>query len=91
MLAVHVDDMIFAGKNACCDRLNKHINKCFPTKDLVYLTHYSGFSSIRDRSNNYSALSQEAYIDILLKHFKISKSTPLPAAPYADAPRRVEQ
>ena len=88
MLAVHVDEMIVAGNSADCDRLHKHLNKRFPTNNLGNLTHYTGCTFKRDRERRTITICQEAYIERLLERFDVTKSSPLPAAPYADSSRR---
>lgn len=86
MLAVHGDDMIVAGSSADCYGLYKHLNKRVQTKHLGGLTHYTGCSFKSDQQNKSITVPQKAYVDRLLKPLKISKTSPLPAAPCADAP-----
>jgi len=81
ILAVHVDDMIIAGKKADCDRLRDSLAKTFPTKNLGELSWYMGCLFERDRIKGTLKISQPAFVDVMLERFNVQSESPLPACP----------
>lgn len=76
-IAVYVDDLLIAGpskeeiqelKNALSDR--------FQMTDLGPCSHYLGMVVTRDRKNRTIRLSQNAYIEKILKDFGMSEAKP---------------
>ncbi|GJW74595.1 retrotransposon protein, putative, ty1-copia subclass, partial [Tanacetum coccineum] len=52
----------------------KHPNKCFSMKDLGEAAYILGIKIIRDRSKRLIALSQSAYLEKILKKFRMENS-----------------
>lgn len=91
MLQVHIDVMIVTGSSAHYTHYHKHQKKRFLINDSGDLTHYTDCNFKLNRQNNPISFSQEAYIDRLLELFTSFESSPLPATPHANAPRKKEQ
>nr|GEW90420.1 hypothetical protein [Tanacetum cinerariifolium] len=51
-----------------------YIGKCFSMKDLGYATYILGIKIYRDRSRRLIGLSQDAYLDKILKRYRIDGS-----------------
>lgn len=91
MLATHVDNMIIAGSSTDRDRLHECLNECFQTKKKNgNLTHDTGGSLKRERRKDSIVVSQEACIDRVLERFKLTMTSPVPAAPYLGTSCREE-
>ena len=74
-LILYVDDILIIGKHIpMLQDVKSHLGKCFAMKDLGEAAFILGIKIYRDRSKRLFRLSQSAYIDKILKHFKIEIS-----------------
>ena len=83
-MAVHVDDMVVAGKADDCNSLCKFLNKSFPTNNLGQLKHDTGCAFMRDKDFGTLKITQIACIDKLTDRCNITKTSPTPACPSVD-------
>ena len=63
IMAVHVDDMVVAGKADDCSALCDFLNKSFPTNNLGELKQYTGCAFRRNRDLGTLKITQTACID----------------------------
>jgi transposase InsO family protein len=82
ILLLYVDDMLIVGHDTSkINNLKKELSKSFAMKDLGSAKQILGMNISRDRKNNKIWLSQERYIEKVLKRFNMSQvksaSTPL--------------
>ncbi|GJU83890.1 retrotransposon protein, putative, ty1-copia subclass [Tanacetum coccineum] len=86
-LILYVDDILLMGNNILMlqDVKSWH-GKYFAMKDLGEATYILGIKIYRDRSRRLISLSQNAYIDKILKRFKMdtSKRGTIPMQPNVD-------
>ncbi|GKA71265.1 retrotransposon protein, putative, ty1-copia subclass [Tanacetum coccineum] len=74
-LVLYVDDILLMGNNVTMLQEDKSwICECFSMKDLGEATYILGIKIIRDRSKRLITLSQSAYLEIILKKFKMENS-----------------
>ena len=90
MMAIHVDDMVVAGKKDDCDKLRKYLNEAFPLNDLGNLNHYVGCTFERNRDSGDMTISQRGCIERLMVKFDIETSSPIPACPTVELRPRQE-
>jgi hypothetical protein len=75
MLAVHVDDQLIASNNrAILDAFKRRLNERFECKDQGPVSYFLGFNVIRDRKERLLSISQEHYLEQLLRKFGMEKS-----------------
>ena len=75
MLLLYVDDILIVGKNVSrIARLKKELSKSFAMKDLGPAKCILGMRIERDRKSNKLYLSQEKYIEKVLRKFKMDKA-----------------
>ena len=75
MLLLYVDDILIVGKNVSrIARLKKELSKSFAMKDLGPAKCILGMRIERDRKTNKLYLSQEKYIEKVLRKFKMDKA-----------------
>ncbi|CAL9006694.1 unnamed protein product, partial [Prunus brigantina] len=84
ILLLYVDDMLIVGQNSDkISKLKKELSKSFAMKDLGPAKRILGMSISCDRKNWKLRLSQESYIEKVLKRFNMDKaklvSTPFPS------------
>ncbi|CAL2270428.1 unnamed protein product [Prunus armeniaca] len=78
ILLVYVDDMLIVGQNSDkISKLKKELSKSFAMKDLGPTKRILGMSISRDRKNRKLKLSQESYIEKVLKRFNMDKAKPV--------------
>ncbi|MCO5575171.1 hypothetical protein L7F22_028968 [Adiantum nelumboides] len=95
ILILYVDDMLIAGKDKHnVDALKGKLSETFDMKDLGDASHILGMRIIRDRNRGLLYLSQQAYVEKVLKRFNMErgKSSSTPLAPHlklskADCPK----
>ena len=74
-LVLYVDDILIIGKHVpMLQDVKSHLGKCFAMKDLGEAAFILGIKIYRDRSRRLIGLSQSAYIDKILKRFKMENS-----------------
>ncbi|GJV87131.1 retrotransposon protein, putative, ty1-copia subclass [Tanacetum coccineum] len=86
-LILYVDDILLMGNNIpMLQDVKSWLGKCFAMKDLGEAAYILGIKIYRDRSRRLIGLSQNAYIDKILKRFKMdtSKRGTIPMQPNVD-------
>ncbi|GJX14652.1 retrotransposon protein, putative, ty1-copia subclass [Tanacetum coccineum] len=86
-LILYVDDILLMGNNIpMLQDVKSWLGKCFAMKDLDEAAYILGIKIYRDRSRRLTGLSQNAYIDKILKQFKMdtSKRGTIPMQPNVD-------
>ncbi|GKD80014.1 retrotransposon protein, putative, ty1-copia subclass [Tanacetum coccineum] len=86
-LILYVDDILLMGNNIpMLQDVKSWLGKCFTMKDLGEATYILGIKIYRDRLRRLIGLSQNAYIDKILKRFKMdtSKRGTIPMQPNVD-------
>ncbi|GKC38611.1 retrotransposon protein, putative, ty1-copia subclass [Tanacetum coccineum] len=86
-LILYVDDILLMGNNIpMLQDVKSWLEKCFAMKDLGEAAYILGIKFYLDRSRRLIGLSQNAYIDKILKQFKMdaSKHGILPMQPNVD-------
>ncbi|GJU60534.1 putative RNA-directed DNA polymerase [Tanacetum coccineum] len=86
-LILYVDDILLMGNNIpMLQDVKSWLGKCFAMKDLGEAAYILGIKIYRDRSRRLISLSQNAYIDKILKRFKMdtSKRGTIPMQPNVD-------
>ncbi|GJV90732.1 retrotransposon protein, putative, ty1-copia subclass [Tanacetum coccineum] len=74
-LILYVDDILLMGNNiTMLQEVKSWLCKCFSMKDLGEAAYILGFKIIRDRSERLIALSQSAYLEKILKKFRMENS-----------------
>ncbi|GJZ03356.1 retrotransposon protein, putative, ty1-copia subclass [Tanacetum coccineum] len=74
-LILYVDDILLMGNNIpMLQDVKSWLGKCFAMKDLGEAAYILGIKIYRDRSRRLIGLSQNAYIDKILKRFKMDTS-----------------
>jgi hypothetical protein len=71
----YVADILIVGKNfSRIARLKKELSKCFSMKDMGPTKRILGMRIERDRKSNKLYLSQEKYIERVLRKFKMDEA-----------------
>ena len=92
IVGVYVDDLLVGGSEEDCESLLASLNKKFPTNDLGECTWYDGSSIERDVELGTIKLSQEAYVESLMKRFDVQSISDIPASPGADlGPKQADE
>ncbi|GKD87224.1 retrotransposon protein, putative, ty1-copia subclass [Tanacetum coccineum] len=74
-LVLYVDDILLMGNNVTMlQEVKSWLCKCFSMKDLGEATYILGIKIIRDRSRRLISLSQSAYLEKILKNFRMENS-----------------
>nr|GEY35006.1 hypothetical protein [Tanacetum cinerariifolium] len=74
-LILYVDDIIAIGNHIpSLQSVKEYLGKCFVMKDLGEATFILGIKIYRDRSRRLIGLSQSAYMDKILKRYRIDNS-----------------
>ena len=81
---VYVDDLLIGGSEEDCESLLTSLNKTFSTNNLRGCTCYDGCGIERDVELRTIRLSQEAYVESLMKRFGVQSISDIPASPGAD-------
>ena len=77
-LLLYVDDMLIVGQEAAkISQLKKELSKAFDMKDLGPAQQILGMEIVRDRQNKKLWLSQERYIERVIRRFDIQKAKPV--------------
>ncbi|GJZ98652.1 retrotransposon protein, putative, ty1-copia subclass, partial [Tanacetum coccineum] len=74
-LILYVDDILLMGNNVTMlQEVKSWLSKCFSMKDLGEAAYILGNKIIRDRSKRLISLSQSAYLEKILKKFRMENS-----------------
>ncbi|GKA28522.1 retrotransposon protein, putative, ty1-copia subclass [Tanacetum coccineum] len=74
-LILYVDDIIIMGNHIpSLQSVKDYLGKCFAMKDLGEATFILGIKIYRDRSKRLIGLSQNAYMDKILKRYRMDNS-----------------
>ncbi|GJS97989.1 retrotransposon protein, putative, ty1-copia subclass [Tanacetum coccineum] len=74
-LILYVDDIIIMGNHIpSLQSVKSYLGKCFAMKDLGEVAFILGIKIYRDRSKRLIGLSQSAYMDKILKRFRMDTS-----------------
>ncbi|GJW63883.1 retrotransposon protein, putative, ty1-copia subclass [Tanacetum coccineum] len=74
-LVLYVDDIVIIGNHIpSLQSVKSYLGKCFAMKDLGETSFILGIKICRDRSKRLIGLSQSAYMDKILKRFRIDTS-----------------
>ncbi|GJX15239.1 retrotransposon protein, putative, ty1-copia subclass [Tanacetum coccineum] len=74
-LILYVDDIIIMGNHILSlQSVKDYLGKCFAMKDLGEATFILGIKIYRDRSKRLIGLSQSAYMDKILKRYRMDNS-----------------
>ncbi|GJW22965.1 retrotransposon protein, putative, ty1-copia subclass, partial [Tanacetum coccineum] len=74
-LVLYVDDILLMGNSVTMlQEVKSWLCKCFSMKDLGEAAYILGIKIIRDRSKRLIALSQSAYLEKILKKFRMENS-----------------
>ncbi|GJR20562.1 retrotransposon protein, putative, ty1-copia subclass [Tanacetum coccineum] len=74
-LILYVDDIIIMGNHILSlQSVKDYLGKCFAMKDLGEATFILGIKIYRDRSKRLIGLGQNAYMDKILKRYKMDNS-----------------
>ncbi|GJY58277.1 retrotransposon protein, putative, ty1-copia subclass [Tanacetum coccineum] len=74
-LVLYVDDILLMGNSVTMlKEVKSWLCKCFSMKDLGEASYILGIKIIRDRSKRLIALSQSAYLEKILKKFRMKNS-----------------
>ncbi|GKD48802.1 retrotransposon protein, putative, ty1-copia subclass [Tanacetum coccineum] len=75
LLILYVDDIIIMGNHIpCLQRVKIYLGKCFAMKDLGEAAFILGIKIYRDRSKRLTGLIQSAYMDKILKRYRMDNS-----------------
>ncbi|GJX53915.1 retrotransposon protein, putative, ty1-copia subclass [Tanacetum coccineum] len=81
-LILYVDDIIIMGNHIpSLQSVKDYLGKCFAMKDLGEATFILGIKIYRDRSKRLIRLSQNAYMDKILKRYKMDNSKTVVISP----------
>ncbi|KAJ9556119.1 hypothetical protein OSB04_010733 [Centaurea solstitialis] len=74
-LVLYVDDILLMGNDVpTLQSVKEWLGKCFAMKDLGDASYILGIRIYRDRSKRLLGLSQDTYLDKILKRFKMENS-----------------
>ncbi|GJT38372.1 putative RNA-directed DNA polymerase [Tanacetum coccineum] len=74
-LVLYVDEILLIGNDIpTLQSVKDWLGKCFAIKDLEDATYILGIKIFRDRSKRLIGLSQDTYLDKILKRFKMDNS-----------------
>ncbi|GKA98765.1 retrotransposon protein, putative, ty1-copia subclass [Tanacetum coccineum] len=74
-LVLYVDDILLIGNDIpMLQNVKDWLRKCFVMKDFVDATYIFGIKIYKDRSKRLIGLSQDTYLDKILKRFKMENS-----------------
>ena len=78
ILLLYVDDMLIVGQDATMiNNLKKDLSKFFDMKDLGQAQQILGMKIIRDRKSRKLFLSQEEYVERVIKRFNMENAKPV--------------
>ena len=80
MIAIHVDDILYAGTKSLAEVVVEALGDSLPTKNLGEVKFFLGCEFIRDREAGPIEISQESDIRSVLKRFNICRTSSIPAS-----------
>ena len=80
MVAIHVDDILYAGTKSLAEVVVETLGDSLPTKNLGEVKFFLGCAFIRDREAGTIEISQESDIRSVLKRFNIGRTSSIPAS-----------
>ena len=80
MVAIHVDDILYAGSKSLAMVVVEALGDSLPTKSLGEVKFFLGCEFIRDREAGTIEISQEGYIRSVLEKFNICRTSAIPAS-----------
>ncbi|CAB1120053.1 unnamed protein product [Ectocarpus sp. CCAP 1310/34] len=80
MVAIHVDDILYAGTKSLAEVVVAALGDSLPTKNLGEVKFFLGCEYIRDRKAGTIEISQESYIRSVLERFNIVRTSSIPAS-----------
>ena len=91
-VGVCVDDLLVGGSEEDCESLLVSLDKKFPTNDLGECTWFDGCGTERNVELGTIELSQEAYVERLMRRFDVHSTSNIPASSGADlGPKREDE
>ena len=75
---VHVDDIFAVEQKERCDRLCVDLNRSIPVKNLGDLKWYVGCRYSRDRKRDTLTISQQSFVEELVKKFRVTSVQSVP-------------
>ena len=84
IVGVYVDDLLVRGSGEDCESLLASLNEKYPTNNLGECTWYDGCGIERYVELGTMKLSQEAYVESLMKRFDVQSISDIFAPPGAD-------
>ena len=79
VIGIYLDDLLIDGSEEDCESLLVSLNKKLPTNNLGECTWYDGYGIERDVELDTIKLSQEAYVESLMKWFDVQSISDIPA------------
>ena len=80
MVAIHVDDILYAGTKSLAKVVVEALDDSLPTKNLGEVKFFLGCQFIRDREAGTIEISQESYIRSVFERFNICRTSSIPAS-----------
>ena len=80
MVAIHVDDILYAETNSLAEVVVEALDDSLPTKNLGKVKFFLGCEFIRDREAGTIEISQDSYIRSVLERFNICRTSAIPAS-----------
>ncbi|CAB1112906.1 unnamed protein product [Ectocarpus sp. CCAP 1310/34] len=84
MVAIHVDDILYAGTKSLAEVVVAALGDSLPTKNLGEVRFFLGCAFVRDREAGTIEMSQESYIRSVLERFNVCRTSSIPASPTND-------
>ena len=81
LLAMHVDDLRFAGTESTSRTVADAINDVLLTKQLGEMSWFMGNEYIRDREAGAVNISQTNFIKSVVDRFDVFRTSPIPDSP----------
>ena len=80
MIAIHVDDILYARTKSLTKVVVEALGGCLPTKNLGKVKFLLGCEFIGDREADSIEISQESYTRSVLERFNICRTSSIPAS-----------
>ncbi|CAB1113542.1 unnamed protein product [Ectocarpus sp. CCAP 1310/34] len=80
MIAIHVDDILYAGIERLAEMVVEALGDSLPTKNLGEVRFFLGCAFARDREAGTIEMSQESYIRSVLERFNVCRTSSIPAS-----------
>ena len=80
MVAIHVDDILYAGAKSLAKVVVEALGDSLPPKNLGEVKFFLGWEFIRDREPGTIEISQESYIRSVLEKFNTCRTSSNPAS-----------